>query len=490
VLEKSTTSGNGPYTLAGAGIDVSFNAFNSAMSVGDTTLAMVVEPGVAFWSGLVTYSATNQITLTTVSESKGTFGAGTKEIFMGLPASRAVYQDQINTGKIGIGAAATSAPLQVSAAATPDVYSSFTGAAAIGNKGKLAFTHLRNSDSSEEMLGYVQGVAVNNQSTGGVRLVARNGADVEVLKALHDGVSIPVPLTMGAKLLTVASASGSAGLNIPVGAAPSSPANGDLWNDGINLRARIASATKLLADQGMLRGFITGLNLSTAGASVTVTIAPGAAADTAAGGLMVLPSSLAKNTAAWSLGNNGGGLDTGTIANSTWYDVNLIERLDTGVVDAVFTLAGNAPTLPANYTLSRRLGSVKTDGSGNWTRFYQFGDEFVWDAPPLDINISSATPGGLYAVSVPPGVNVYAHLNMLVRSTNVGATVLVYSPATSTQTVTGGNISSDTQVANADMFSQIHCQTDTARQVRVASNGAGTMAFSLVTVGWNDRRGK
>lgn len=491
VLEKSTTSGNGPYTLAGFGIDASFSAFNSAMSVGDTTIAVVVEPGVAFWSGLVTYSAANQITLTTVDQSVGTFGAGTKEIFMGLPAARAVYQtgDQRIDGKLGIGADATSAPVQVSAAATPDLYSSFTGAASIGNKGKMAFTHLRASDSTEELLGYVQGVAVDNQSVGGVRLVARNGGDVEVLKGLYNGVSIPVPLTLGGKLSTVASASGSASLNIPAGTAPSSPANGDVWNDGVNLRARIASATKLLADQGMLRGFLTGLNMSTTVASSTITIAAGAAADTSGGGLMVLTSALAKHTGSWAVGTSNGGLDTGTIANSTWYDVNLIERLDTGVVDAVFTIAGNAPTLPANYTLSRRIGSVKTDAGGNWTRFYQFGDEFVWDAPPIDVNIS-ASPGGLYALSVPAGVSVFVHLNMNVKSTVVGASALVYSPSTTTQSVTGGNISSITQVANADNYSQVHCETDTSRQVRVASNGAGSMQFSLTTIGWADRRGK
>jgi hypothetical protein len=96
VLETSTTSGTGPYALAGA-VDTSFNRFSASMSVGDTTFGAIVEPGVAFLSGILTYSAANQITATTVSESKGTFGAGTKEIFMGLPANKALSLASVGT---------------------------------------------------------------------------------------------------------------------------------------------------------------------------------------------------------------------------------------------------------------------------------------------------------------------------------------------------------------------------------------------------------
>ncbi|MET4490685.1 tail fiber protein [Bradyrhizobium sp. LA7.1] len=79
ILEISTTSGGGPLALSGAA-DGSFNTFSSFMSVGDTTHVTVVEPGAAFWSGIATYSVANQITLTAVEETKGTFGIGTKEV--------------------------------------------------------------------------------------------------------------------------------------------------------------------------------------------------------------------------------------------------------------------------------------------------------------------------------------------------------------------------------------------------------------------------
>jgi microcystin-dependent protein len=94
ILERTITAGNGPYALAGP-VDGSYKTFASFMSVGDTTFATVVEPGVAFWTGIVTYSAANQITLTTVEETSGTFGSGTKEIFTGASAAFSMFPQDI-----------------------------------------------------------------------------------------------------------------------------------------------------------------------------------------------------------------------------------------------------------------------------------------------------------------------------------------------------------------------------------------------------------
>lgn len=105
ILELSTTSGNGPYALAGAA-DGSYNRFSSFMAIGDTTYGTVVEPGIAFWTGIITYSAANQITLTTVEETKGTFGAGTKEIFSDALASTSMFREDI-AGAIVTGGTST-----------------------------------------------------------------------------------------------------------------------------------------------------------------------------------------------------------------------------------------------------------------------------------------------------------------------------------------------------------------------------------------------
>lgn len=90
VLEQSTSNSQSVFAVTGA-LDTSYNAFSASMAVGDTTFGVVVEAGVAFKAGLLTYSATNQVTVTTALESKGTFSSsGVKQVFMGWPAAAAV----------------------------------------------------------------------------------------------------------------------------------------------------------------------------------------------------------------------------------------------------------------------------------------------------------------------------------------------------------------------------------------------------------------
>jgi hypothetical protein len=66
---------------------------------------------------------------------------------------------------------------------------------------------------------------------------------------------------------------------------------------------------------------------------------------------MVLSALTAKDiTSAWAVGSSAGFLDTGSVANTTYY-VYLIKRLDTNVVDAIASTSSSSPTLPTNYTV-------------------------------------------------------------------------------------------------------------------------------------------
>ncbi len=95
ILELSTSAGNGPYNMGGA-VDGSYNTFSAFMADGDTTYASVVEPGVAFWTGIIRWRSGNQIDLVTVEEAKGTFGNGTKELMAGSLASSSVLREDIS----------------------------------------------------------------------------------------------------------------------------------------------------------------------------------------------------------------------------------------------------------------------------------------------------------------------------------------------------------------------------------------------------------
>jgi len=120
-----------------------------------------------------------------------------------------------------------------------------------------------------------------------------------------------------------------------------------------------------------LQGYYFGLGLTTAAdAANDITVATGAAAaDTANYDLMQLTSAITKQIdAAWAVGNNAGGLDTGSVGNNTYY-IWLIRRPDAGVVDALYSLSSTAPTMPTNYTQKRLIGQLTRASATNGTPF-------------------------------------------------------------------------------------------------------------------------
>lgn len=69
-------------------------------------------------------------------------------------------------------------------------------------------------------------------------------------------------------------------------------------------------------------------------------------------------------------GNNQGGLDTGTKANSTWYQIFAITNNTTNAVDYLFSTSRTSPTIPSGWTRRRWLGAIRTNASGNIDQAY------------------------------------------------------------------------------------------------------------------------
>ncbi len=95
----------------------------------------------------------------------------------------------------------------------------------------------------------------------------------------------------------------------------------------------------------VLRNHIDGFQMSTAGASTTMTIGAGQAANSTNSIYITQAASISKTTGAWSVGSGNGGIDAGTVANNTWYHFYAIRRPDTGVVDDIFSLAPNTSSV-------------------------------------------------------------------------------------------------------------------------------------------------
>ncbi|MEZ2132457.1 MULTISPECIES: hypothetical protein [unclassified Sinorhizobium] len=133
--------------------------------------------------------------------------------------------------------------------------------------------------------------------------------------------------------------------------------------------------------------------------------------------VLEFPLGLRKNlTAAFSAGNNGGALDTGAIAASTWYHVFAIGNTTTEATDLLASVSFSNPVLPAGFTKFERVFSLFSDGSSNIKQFnHKMTDkeDFVrWKQPV--VSLSSGNDGQQIgrnrSVLVPPGAKFKAIL--------------------------------------------------------------------------------
>ena len=209
---------------------------------------------------------------------------------------------------------------------------------------------------------------------------------------------------------------------------------------------------------------------------------------------MLLVSALTKTTAAWAVGN-AGALDTGAIAASTWYHAHEIKRPDTGIVDACISLSATTPTvggnIPSAYSLSRRIGSMRTNGSSQWIKFSQLEDEVLWDVTAADaVNVTTDTVSHLLTMSVPTGIPVLALFHGQVQGGD--GRIYFSSPDKSDESVLGGNMSmggyASTGGSVGSGFSQ-RVRTNTLGQIRYKAFAASSVMF-LNTAGWVDSRGR
>lgn len=186
---------------------------------------------------------------------------------------------------------------------------------------------------------------------------------------------------------------------------------------------------------GMGKGHITGLTYANNGSDPTndIDIAAGWCMD-ATGARQLQLSALTKRLdAAWAVGTNQGGLDTGSIGNNDYY-IWAIERSDTGVTDILFSLSATAPTMPSNYDYKRLIGWFKR-ASGTIVPFTTReleggGIEMKWTTPTLDVDSSTlSTSRTTPAVKVPQNFKTEALVRTLIANNSSACTAWIGDPA-------------------------------------------------------------
>jgi len=242
-------------------------------------------------------------------------------------------------------------------------------------------------------------------------------------------------------------------------------------------------------------GYLFGLTLSQA-STTSVGIAAGSCRDSTDADNMVLGSAVTKTTGAWAAGSGNGGLDTGSIAATTWYHVHVIKQPGglAGGVDALVSLSATSPTMPTGYTLPRRIGSVLTDGSKHIIAFQQDGDRFRWKANVQDVSsLNPGTSAVTVALSVPTGVVTWADIAVTINNgTSSNVFGLVSSLDETDSGPTGGTANfSAGQTTTTEIFGGllIKCNTSGQLRYRISASGANDRVI-INTFGWVDQRGR
>lgn len=247
-----------------------------------------------------------------------------------------------------------------------------------------------------------------------------------------------------------------------------------------------------------VQGFLAGLTLSNNASDATndIDIAIGsAAADTSPYAVMSLASALTKRLdAAWAVGSgNGGRMSAAAIADGT-YHVWLIQRSDTGVVDAGFDVSATSPTMPTNYDRKRRIGSI-IRASGAIVAFIQTGDLFIRSGSIFSQSYAPVGTTGAFfhTAGVPSGIKVIAKLRgTLNNASSIGnSVILISSPdeLLSSPVATSGYATAASQVINVYNAFTVDVLTNTSSQVRVISADLTTNIY-ISTYGWVDSRGR
>lgn len=222
-----------------------------------------------------------------------------------------------------------------------------------------------------------------------------------------------------------------------------------------------------------------------------IDVSPGIARAESNDDSLLLTATIVKRLdAAWAVGTNQGGLDTGAEAVSTLYAVWLIKRPDTGVVDALFSTSFTAPTMPTNYTKKRLIGAVRNDAASAIIAFVQQGDYFRYTgATILDVSDATITADTFEVgtLSVPPNCLAHIHASLdNTTETGGGGRVVVRRNGAADAAANETAFAAQTTGSTFDRVTGIgFVMVDASRQVQyAASESAGTATVAITTVGF------
>lgn len=179
--------------------------------------------------------------------------------------------------------------------------------------------------------------------------------------------------------------------------------------------------------------------------------------------------------------NGANGLDTGSIAASTFYYIYVIaDSSEKNGPAAMASLSATAPTMPFGYDSLRVIGVCLTDGSSHILKYYTSGSGsqkyFQWDAPIAVTVTDSGTSASYSAMNLSTGVPASKYGRAYIKykwTNNAPADALNFTPSGATgdyETVLG--IAAG--VAQEDSFSILPLTVSSVPKVSYKTS-AGTL---------------
>lgn len=208
-------------------------------------------------------------------------------------------------------------------------------------------------------------------------------------------------------------------------------------------------------------------------------------------GEIVSPAITKRLEANWAQGNNGGGLDTGSIADTTYFCFNIYNP-ETGVKDAIFSASFSSPTLPSGFTQKEYKGAIIRD-TGAILGFIQELDYFYLNVPVLNFSQSDPGVGPAFipaVLTIPIGIKVLTNTRFIgIKGSGTDNYGMVYSPEIPdplAPTSTFNNLEMIT-ADNSRSSYDAPILTNTSGQVRFQFDITSTqLLFRATTFGWID----
>lgn len=280
------------------------------------------------------------------------------------------------------------------------------------------------------------------------------------------------------------------------------PVLGTIGSNGSPLIADSTQSAGARWADAWSRGMLAGCQFTWV-STTSLTLGAGTCRDDADTETMKLASAttMSNLTVGWVVGNNQPKIRTGVaLANGMTLHAYVIKRMDTGVVDWFLTDEASNPTLPANYTKSRRVASLRFGaGVQNFPQFIQNGDEFIWGGGPV-VDVNAGNPGAAAVtrtLTLPTGVTVTAIVALSLSSSSGTSGIYAYLSDLATTDIApaAGNAQLGITWAGvgntALAASEVRVQTNTSAQIRSRLHFSdANVNLSAGTKGWIDRRGR